>query len=159
MWLKFKWDMFVTSFIPLWLSILIFDIWDIITVSIDAWKKNEETVRNLTDCVINSKVQLLSIAIIVLTVSVSVHGINRFLKERECSNQNSPGTFLKARKANKLSSEFLLAYILPLFPDNKALTKALYLATDEITKKWTNTLRDWGRVYAELSVMYPGRFS
>ena len=46
-----------------------------------------------------------------------------------------------------------------IFPDNKALTKALYLATDEITKKWTNTLRDWGRVYAELSVMYPGRFS
>lgn len=46
-----------------------------------------------------------------------------------------------------------------IFPDNMALTKALYLATDEITKKWTNTLRDWGRVYAELSVMYPGRFS
>lgn len=125
MWLKFKWDMFVTSFIPLWLSILIFDIWDIITVSIDAWEKNEETVRNLTDCVINSKVQLLSIAIIVLTVSVSVHGINRFLKERECSNQNSPGTILKARKANKLSSEFLLAYILPLiafdFSDLKSM--------------------------------------
>lgn len=31
------------------------------------------------------------------------------------------------------------------------------MATDEITMKWTNTLCDWGRVYAELPVMYPGR--
>lgn len=30
MWLKFKWDMFVTSFIPLWISIIIFDLWDIV---------------------------------------------------------------------------------------------------------------------------------
>ena len=46
-----------------------------------------------------------------------------------------------------------------IFPDNKALMKALYLATDDISKKWTNTVRDWGQVYAELSVMYPNRFS
>ena len=26
MWKKFKWDMFVTSFIPLWLSIIVIDI-------------------------------------------------------------------------------------------------------------------------------------
>ena len=31
-----------------------------------------------------------------------------------------------------------------VFPDSKALLKALYLAADNITKKWTNTLRDWG---------------
>ena len=47
----------------------------------------------------------------------------------------------------------------PLFPDSKALLKALYLAADNITKKWTNTLRDWGQVYAELSVMCGGRLS
>ena len=47
----------------------------------------------------------------------------------------------------------------PLFPDSKALLKALYLAADNITKKWTNTLRDWGQVYAELSVMYGERLS
>ena len=44
-----------------------------------------------------------------------------------------------------------------VFPDSKALLKALYLAADNITKKWTNTLRDWGQVYAELSVMYRDR--
>ena len=46
-----------------------------------------------------------------------------------------------------------------VFPDSKALLKALYLAADNITKKWTNTLRDWGHVYAELSVMYGERLS
>lgn len=127
MWLKFKWDMFVTSFIPLWLSILIFDIWDIITVAMDVWARDGKIVHNLTDCVINNKVQLLCIGIIVLMVSVSVHGINNFLKERECSNQNSPGTILKARKANKLSSEFLLAYILPLIAFDFSDPKSIFL--------------------------------
>ncbi len=46
-----------------------------------------------------------------------------------------------------------------IFPDSKALQKALYLATHELTKKWTNVMRDWGRVYAELSIMYPDRLS
>ena len=46
-----------------------------------------------------------------------------------------------------------------VFPDSNDLLKALYLAADNITKKWTNTLRDWGQVYAELSVMYGERLS
>ena len=46
-----------------------------------------------------------------------------------------------------------------MFPGSKALLKALYLAADNITKKWTNTLRDWGKVYAELPVMYGERLS
>ena len=44
-----------------------------------------------------------------------------------------------------------------IFPDSKALLKAMYLMTYEVTKKWTNTLQNWGVVYSELSVMYPGR--
>lgn len=46
-----------------------------------------------------------------------------------------------------------------VFPSDTALLKALYLATFELTKKWTNTLRNWGRVYGELSIMYPGRLN
>ena len=44
-----------------------------------------------------------------------------------------------------------------VFPSNTALLKALYLATFEATKKWTMPLRNWGRVYGELSIMYDGR--
>ncbi len=44
-----------------------------------------------------------------------------------------------------------------VFPSNTALLKALYLATFEATKKWTMPLRNWGKVYGELSIMYEGR--
>ena len=44
-----------------------------------------------------------------------------------------------------------------VFPSDTALLKALYLATFEATKKWTMPLRNWGRVYGELSIMYNGR--
>lgn len=46
-----------------------------------------------------------------------------------------------------------------VFPSAVALLKALYLATFELTKKWTMPVRNWGVVYAELSVMYPGRLN
>ena len=44
-----------------------------------------------------------------------------------------------------------------VFPSDTALLKALYLATFEATKKWTTTIRNWGQVYGELSIMYEGR--
>ena len=54
----------------------------------------------------------------------------------------------KYRKLNRQRS---------VFPNDTALLKALYLATFEATKKWTTTIRDWGQVYGELSIMYEGR--
>ena len=44
-----------------------------------------------------------------------------------------------------------------VFPSDMALLKALYLATFEATKKWTMPIRNWGRVYGELAIMYDGR--
>nr|WP_027621817.1 IS256 family transposase [Acetivibrio clariflavus] len=44
-----------------------------------------------------------------------------------------------------------------VFPSDTALLKALYLATFEVTKKWTLPIRNWGKVYGELSIMYEGR--
>lgn len=46
-----------------------------------------------------------------------------------------------------------------VFPNEKALMKALYLATLQATKKWTQPLRNWGRVYNEFAIMYDGRIS
>jgi len=45
-----------------------------------------------------------------------------------------------------------------VFPNDKALLKALYLATVQATKKWSQPLRNWGKVYGEFSIMYEGRF-
>ena len=44
-----------------------------------------------------------------------------------------------------------------VFPSDTALLKTLYLATFEATKKWTMSIRNWGQVYGELSIMYEGR--
>lgn len=44
-----------------------------------------------------------------------------------------------------------------IFPSDKALLKALYLATFEAIQKWTYPLRNRGKVYDELSIMYGDR--
>ena len=44
-----------------------------------------------------------------------------------------------------------------VLPSDTALLKALYLATFEATKKWTMSIRNWGQVYGELSIMYERR--
>lgn len=44
-----------------------------------------------------------------------------------------------------------------VFPSPQALLKALYLATFEVAKKWTVPIRNWGKVYGELAIMYEGR--
>ena len=44
-----------------------------------------------------------------------------------------------------------------VFPSDQALLKALYLATFEATKKWSMPIRNWGRIYGELAIMYEDR--
>ena len=45
----------------------------------------------------------------------------------------------------------------PVFPSEDALKKALFLATRNITKKWTTKIRDWGQIYGELSIVFESR--
>lgn len=44
-----------------------------------------------------------------------------------------------------------------LFPSDESLAKLLYLATQDITKKWTNTVHNWGLIVAQLSILFPER--
>lgn len=129
MWIKFKWDMFVTSFIPLWISIIIFDLWDLVDDAVASYSKEGMLLEKFRFFALDNTIQIISIIVIVIMVSFSICGINKFLRNRENSQQNPTGTILKAKKANKLSSEFLLAYILPLiafdFSDLKSI--ALFL--------------------------------
>lgn len=41
-----------------------------------------------------------------------------------------------------------------VFPNKNALFKSLYLATIKITKKWTQPIRDWGKCYSEIAVIF-----
>jgi transposase-like protein len=55
---------------------------------------------------------------------------------------------LQLRKVTKTRS---------IFPNDDALLKLLYLATQDISKKWTMPRRDWAQTIAQLSIHFPGR--
>jgi hypothetical protein len=43
------------------------------------------------------------------------------------------------------------------FPTDDALAKALYLAMEDITRKWTVRLPNWGQILRQLTIIFPGR--
>ncbi|WP_096635773.1 IS256 family transposase [Clostridium cochlearium] len=45
-----------------------------------------------------------------------------------------------------------------IFPTDDSLLKMLYLATQDITKKWTQNIRNWALVLAQLSIHFEERF-
>lgn len=42
-----------------------------------------------------------------------------------------------------------------IFPHEHALTKLLFLATRDISKKWTMPIRNWGTIVAQLAILFP----
>jgi putative transposase len=44
-----------------------------------------------------------------------------------------------------------------IFPHDEALTKLLWLAQRDISKKWSAALKDWGRIISQLSILFPDR--
>jgi putative transposase len=46
-----------------------------------------------------------------------------------------------------------------VFPTDEALTKILYLAIQDVMKKWTMPLANWALTISQLAVMYEGRFN
>lgn len=46
-----------------------------------------------------------------------------------------------------------------IFPSDDALFKMLYLATMDITKKWSGRNREWNSIMAQLSIQFADRIS
>ena len=44
-----------------------------------------------------------------------------------------------------------------VFPTDDSLLKMLYLATQDVTKKWTSRQRDWGQIISQLQIYFEGR--
>jgi len=42
-----------------------------------------------------------------------------------------------------------------IFPHDEALTKLLFLAAQDIAKKWTVTVHNWGAIVAQLAILFP----
>jgi putative transposase len=46
-----------------------------------------------------------------------------------------------------------------LFPNREALTKMLYLATMEGTRKWTMRVANWGQILGQLAIYFEDRLA
>jgi transposase-like protein len=46
-----------------------------------------------------------------------------------------------------------------IFPNEQAVTKVVYLALEEASKKWTSRLRDWAMVYSQLMIFFEERLA
>jgi putative transposase len=44
-----------------------------------------------------------------------------------------------------------------VFPDDDSVLKLLYLATSEITRKWTMRIKDWNSILAQLAIHFGDR--
>lgn len=44
-----------------------------------------------------------------------------------------------------------------IFPTDESLTKMLYLATMEVTKRWTMRVQNWGQILSQLIIYFPER--
>jgi putative transposase len=44
-----------------------------------------------------------------------------------------------------------------IFPTDESLLKMLYLATMDVTRKWTGRVQNWGQILLQLSVSFPER--
>ena len=44
-----------------------------------------------------------------------------------------------------------------IFPNDEALLKMLYLATQDVTRKWTGRIQNWGQILLQLSIYFPDK--
>ena len=44
-----------------------------------------------------------------------------------------------------------------IFPHNDSLEKLLWLAQDDIAKRWSHPVRRWGEIVSQLAVLFPGK--
>lgn len=111
---RFKWNMFITSFTPLWISIVVADIWSIVENGIRIWSCEEIFSYNVILILEENVVSIAVVLVIVILMIMSIFSVNKFLKDKRSNSQSPKVRIKKALRANKLSSEFLLAYILPM---------------------------------------------
>ena len=113
MWGRFKWHMFVTSFIPLWFTIVFIDVWDVAVAFKESWKENCKFIQNLWVCMQCCAVQIISIVALLVITLISIIGVETFINKRE-KTYNDKAVIKTAKKESSLSTEYLLTYILPL---------------------------------------------
>ena len=131
---RFKWHMFFTSFLPLWLSIVICDIWSLVedghkaVISLEEFPTSiQQSVEMVKEFLFGHLIEVASVLILVVYSIVCICHINKIIRDYENSKNKLEGSVKVARRANKLSAEFLLAYILPMIAFDYSTCKGIVL--------------------------------
>ena len=131
---RFKWHMFFTSFLPLWLSIVICDIWSLVedghkaVISLEEFTTSiQQIVEMVKEFLFGHLIEVVSVLILVVYSIVCICHINKIIRDQEASKNKLEGSVKVARRANKLSAEFLLAYILPMIAFDYSTCKGIVL--------------------------------
>lgn len=124
---KFKWNMLITAFIPLWISIIVSDIWTVVERGMENWEYCESICLNIFNICKENWVCIFIVFVIGILMMISIVSINKFLKEKKSNNYPPRIKIRKAIRVNKLSSEFLLAYILPMIAFDFTKLKSVVL--------------------------------
>lgn len=107
---KLKVYLFVTSLLPLWVLIILYDTVFIIENCVNLLKYDSLSCKNFFS---GNYIEVVTVIIILLAFILSDINVNKFLNEKKSNNYNS-AKILSVKKANKLAPEFLMSYILPL---------------------------------------------
>jgi len=46
-----------------------------------------------------------------------------------------------------------------VFPDEESVFKLMYLAMNNISKRWTQPIKDWKAALSHFTILFPGRFN
>lgn len=131
---RFKWHMFFTSFLPLWVSIATCDVWTLvedgyaILISTKEMPTTpQQTIEIIKVLLYEHMIEIGSVIILIAYSIVCICHISKVIQDQESTTNKPEGTITQSRRANKLSAEFLLAYILPMIAFDYSTWKGLVL--------------------------------
>ncbi|MGX6592848.1 hypothetical protein [Cetobacterium ceti] len=129
--MELKIALFITSFLPLWISIIFVNIWSIIQYIFFKTKGNFNcNLFNLKNFMILFSSQWLEISfsiILLILFLISARYLYCFFYRNKKSINKPVGIIKKVSRAYNLGSDYLLAYILPMIAFNFSSLKDVIL--------------------------------
>ena len=110
----FKWHLFITSFIPLWLSISLIDVWNIGRWLIKNINVQLGFIYNFEQFLLSNYLLILTLIVINVTTFISIIKLNKFLKLKSNEKNKPSAKIIKAHHGRNFIADFLLSFILPM---------------------------------------------
>lgn len=116
--MKLKISLFITSFMPLWFSVIFINAWAIFSYLLIRMKGSFNfklfTWNNFLELYSKKWLEISFSILLIILFLYSARFLYLFLQKNEKSINNPTGIIKKVNRAHNLGSDFLLAYVLPM---------------------------------------------